>query len=67
MHQDEEKSAQQKFIGDGIKILPDLCLLVEKARGQTIESITEPSRHEKAKSCDVMRLKNRNDKKRDEA
>ena len=67
VHEHEKQGAEQEFIGDRVEVLTDLRLLLEQAGGQTIQTITQPGYYEEAKRGPVVRLQNRDHKKRYEA
>jgi hypothetical protein len=54
MHEDQEQGAEQELVGHGIQVLADLGLLLEQARGQAIETITESGDDKEAKRGPVV-------------
>ena len=48
MHEDQEQSAEQELVGDGIEVLADLGLLLEQPGSQPIEAVAESGDDEEA-------------------
>jgi len=56
----EEHGAEQKFVGDGIEILPQQSLLMQAAGKQAVEAIAETGKDEKNQRPEKFALDNLN-------
>lgn len=67
VHQDKEKRTEQKFIGDGIKVLAEHGPLVEQAREQAVQAVADASQNEERKCCSEVAIEDGHDQERNDA